>query len=283
MKIGVLCSRVRKEEKLLLEEFDKSGVDYFQIDDREIFFDLTQKKLFSEFDLIFDRSINYSHALYLLKILNDRGIPTVNTYEVVKNCGDKLLTSLLLEKNKVPTPKVKVAFSPEAALEAIETMGYPVVLKPVIGSWGRLIAKIDNRNSAEALLEHKDVLGTYQHHIFYLQEYIKKPGRDIRAFVIGDRVICAIYRSSAHWITNTARGGKATNCPITKEIEQISLNASKAVGGGILAMDLFETDDGFLVNEINHTMEFRNSIDTTGVNIPQYMVEYVIDKAKGKK
>lgn len=280
MKIGVLCSRVRKEEKLLFEEFDKRNVDYLQIDDREIYFDLTQKKLFSEFDLIFDRSINFSHALYILKILQDRGVPTINSYSVVKNCGDKLITSLLLEKHNIPTPKVRIAYTPESALEAIDTLGYPVVMKPVIGSWGRLIAKADNRASAEAILEHKATLGNYQHHIIYIQEYVKKPGRDIRVFTIGKEVICAIYRNSAHWITNTARGGVATNCPITKEIKKISLDAAKAVGGGILALDLFETDRGYVINEINHTMEFRNSIDTTGVNIPGLIVDYVIDQAK---
>src|SRR3989344_1931297 len=161
-------------------------------------------------------------------------------------------------------------------------MGYPVVLKPAVGSWGRLLSKINDRDSAEAILEHKTVLGSYHHSIFYIQKYVEKNGRDIRSFVVGDECIAAIYRNSPHWITNTAQGGKATNCPVTDEIRKLSLKAAKAVGGGIVALDLFETEKGLVVNEINYTMEFRNSITTTGVNIPKLMVDYVIEKAGEK-
>ena len=100
--------------------------------------------------------------------------------------------------------------------------------------------------------------------------------------MIGDSCIAAIYRESDHWITNTARGGKASNCPIVDEINELSLQAAEAVGGGIVAIDLMEGKDGYLVNEVNHTMEFKNSISTTGINIPKLMVDYVISKAKGK-
>jgi [lysine-biosynthesis-protein LysW]---L-2-aminoadipate ligase len=154
------------------------------------------------------------------------------------------------------------------------------VLKPVVGSWGRLLAKVENRASAEAIIEHKAVLGGVSHSIFYVQEYIDKPGRDIRAFVVGEEPIAAIYRTSPNWITNTARGGVATNCPLTDEIKDLCQRTAKAVGGGLLAIDLFESPNGMSVNEVNHTMEFRNSIATTGVNIPARMVDYVISKAK---
>jgi [lysine-biosynthesis-protein LysW]--L-2-aminoadipate ligase len=159
-------------------------------------------------------------------------------------------------------------------------MGYPVVIKPVFGSWGRLLARINDRDAAEAILEHKEVLGSPQHNVIYIQEYVRKPGRDIRAFVVGDECICAIYRNSEHWITNTARGGRAENCPVTPEIGELSVRAAKAVGGGVLAVDLLEAPDrGFLVNEINHTMEFRNSIAPTGVDIPGRAVEYALERA----
>jgi [lysine-biosynthesis-protein LysW]--L-2-aminoadipate ligase len=169
-----------------------------------------------------------------------------------------------------------MAFTPESALRAIETLGYPVVLKPAIGSWGRLLAKISDRDAAEALLEHKETLGSYQHAIFYIQEYVDKPARDIRSFVVGDETIGAIYRESDHWITNTARGGRARNCPITPELDQLSLAAARAVGGGVLAIDILEHADGLLVSEVNYTMEFRNSIETTGVDIPGRIVDFVV-------
>jgi [lysine-biosynthesis-protein LysW]--L-2-aminoadipate ligase len=161
-------------------------------------------------------------------------------------------------------------------------MGYPAILKPAVGSWGRLLSKVNDREAAETILEHKQVLGSYQHHTYYVQEYVDKPARDIRSFVVGDETIGAIYRYSDHWITNTARGGRAANCPVTPAIHELSLAAARAVGGGVVAVDLLETQDGqMLVNEINHTTEFRNSIDTTGVDIPGRIVDYVLEAAAG--
>lgn len=270
----MLMSRVRVEEKLLLAELDKRGVDVQRIDDREIMLDLGHPSL--ECDVVLERAVNHLRALYALRIYEDWGIPTVNTYEVANTCGDKLLTTAALLRHQVPTPRTIAAFTPESALEAIETLGYPVVLKPAIGSWGRLLAKVNDRDAAEALLEHKVTLGSFHHGAFYIQEYVDKPGRDIRSFVVGDETICAIYRASPHWITNTARGGAASNCPVTPEIDEVSRAAARAVGGGVVAIDLFETDRGILVNEVNYTMEFRNSIDTTGVDIPAKIVDYVI-------
>ncbi|MCW8138955.1 MAG: RimK family alpha-L-glutamate ligase, partial [Planctomycetota bacterium] len=129
----------------------------------------------------------------------------------------------------------------------------------------------------EAVLEHRETLGGYTHQTIYAQEYVEKPGRDIRAFVVGERTICAIYRSSPHWITNTARGGKASNCVITPELNDICVAAAKAVGGGVVAIDVFEDPDrGLLINEVNYTMEFRNSIAPTGVNIPAKYVDFAL-------
>lgn len=281
MKIGILCSLVRKEEKLLFDEFRGRGLAFDRIDDREIILDLHQRRW--DFDVILERCINHSRALHTLKYLNDCGVRTVNTYEVANTCGDKLLTTLALIRDGIPTPRVFVAHTPEAALQAIERLGYPVVLKPAVGSWGRLLSKINDRDAAEAILEHKETLGSYHHSIFYIQEYMEKHGRDIRSFVVGDETICAIYRTSPHWITNTARGGVATNCPVTAEVNEISVRAAKAVGGGVVAIDLFETPDGLMVNEVNYTMEFRNSIDTTGVNIPAKVVDYVVAVARQGK
>lgn len=276
MKIAILLSRVRVEEKLLLQAFDQARLQPEVIDDREVIFDLHHNN-WSRYDVVVERCVTQSRALYALRVLNDWGVRTVNTHQVVQLCGDKLETSSALIREGVPSPRIKVAFDPESALTAIEEMGYPVILKPVVGSWGRLLSKINDREAAETVLEHKDVLGSYQHSIFYIQEYIDKPARDIRSFVVGNENIAAIYRYSDHWITNTARGGRAENCPVTPQIAELSLAAAKAIGGGVVAVDLLETQDGrFLVNEVNHTMEFRNSIDTTGVNIPAVVVDYVV-------
>ncbi len=283
MRLGFLYSRVRVEEKLLLEALDRRGVSYDLIDDRDLVFDVTAGRQGWDYDVVLERCVNQSHALYALKVLNDWGVKTVNRFEVVRDCGDKLFTTSLLTAAGVPQPRTKLTLTPEAAFEAIESFGYPVVLKPVVGSWGRLLAKINDREAAEAVIEHKEVLGSYQHSIIYVQEYVEKRGRDIRAFVVGDETIGAIYRESPHWITNTARGGKASNCPVGEDLNRICVRAARAVGGGVVAVDVFETEDrGYLVNEVNHTMEFRNSIAPTGVDIPGRIVDYAVAVAEGR-
>ena len=281
VNVAILMSRVRVEEKLLMEELTKRGANLSKIDDRNLKLDLDLPSI--DADVVLERCINHLRALYSLKILNDWGVPTVNTWDVANTCGDKILTTAALNKNQVPNPRTMVAYTPESALEAIEELGYPVVLKPAVGSWGRLLARINDRDAAEAILEHKVTLGSFHHGAFYIQEFVRKPGRDIRSFVVGGETICAIYRASEHWITNTARGGQATNCPVTPEIDEISRAAAAAVGGGVVAIDLFETEDGLLVNEVNYTMEFKNSIDTTGVNIPGVVADYVICVARAAR
>jgi [lysine-biosynthesis-protein LysW]---L-2-aminoadipate ligase len=280
VRVGLLHSVIRPEEKMLLAELGRRGVDVVAIDDRAVAFTLGRRTF--DVDVILERSINHSRALHALRLFESEGIACVNTSAVAATCGDKLLTSVALQEHGVPQPEVRVAFTPESALVAIEEMGYPVVLKPAVGSWGRLLAKVNDRDAAEALLEHKTVLGSYHHSIFYIQRFVAKPGRDIRAFVIGDECVAAIYRTSAHWITNTARGGQATACPVSAELAGIALAGARAVGGGIVALDLFETSDGLVVNEINYTMEFRNSVEPTGVNIPARIVDYVIRRGTGR-
>lgn len=280
-RIGVIYSRVRVEEKWIFGALEKRGVEYEKLDDREISFDLDNPERWCAFDAVIERSISYTSGLYALRVLNAFGVPTVNTAATATICGDKLLTSAMLAKAGIPQPHTVAALSQEAALHAIEAMGYPVVLKPVVGSWGRLLAKINDRDAAEAVLEHKATLGSVQHSVFYIQEYIEKPGRDIRAVVIGDRVITAIYRQSEHWITNTARGGEGTLCPVTPEIEALSLRAAQAVGGGVLAIDLVEhPQKGLLVNEVNHTMEFHTVQPLSGIDVAGEIVDYTLKAAQ---
>lgn len=277
VRVGLLFSRIRVEEKLLIEEAKRRKINLTMVDSREVIFDLDST---FAYDVLLERDVSHSRALYALNLFENSGVHTINSYPVALVCGDKVASSKALRDAGVPTPDVKVAFTKESALQAIEQMGYPVVLKPVTGSWGRLIAKINDRDAAEAVLEHKDHLGSYYHKIFYIQKLIRKPGRDIRAFVVGDEVICAIYRTSDHWITNTARGAKASNCPLTPELKSVACSAAQAMGEGVLAVDLMESDDGLTVHEVNYTVEFRNSIDTTGVNIPEKIFDYVEEVAR---
>ena len=274
--IGLLHSLIRKDEKMLLDAFKRANVIPVMIDDRKLIFDFESVPVV---DVLLERSINHSRALHALRLFESAGVRCINSHDVARVCGDKMLTTAALAEHKVPQPRSRVAFTEASAVEAIEQLGYPVVLKPAVGSWGRLLSKVNDRDAAESILEHKTVLGSYHHSIFYIQDYVEKAGRDIRSFVVGDDCIAAIYRTSEHWITNTARGAVATKCEITPEIADISLRAAKACGGGVVAVDLFESADGLLVNEVNYTMEFKNSVDTTGVDIPGKIVSHAIEEA----
>lgn len=282
VRLAILTSRIRVEEKLLIEALRQRAIAFDIIDDGELLFDLSNPdERWREYDAVLYRSVSQSRGLAVLHILEHWGVPVYNPAAVTATCNDKLLTTLALLRADIPTPRTLLAFEPQVTVRAMEMLGYPVVLKPIAGSWGRLLARINDRDAAEAVLEHQETLGSYQHHIHYVQEHITKPQRDIRAFVIGERTICAIYRTSEHWVTNTARGAVASNCPVTSELESLCVRAAQAVGGGILAIDVFEDPQrGLLVNEINATMEFRNSIAPTGVDIPNLMLDYVLSNVR---
>jgi [lysine-biosynthesis-protein LysW]--L-2-aminoadipate ligase len=281
-RIGILHSTIRKEEKLLAEAAKKRGIEIKLIDIREEILDPENYKV--DIDLVLDRSVSTIKGLQALLFFEKLGVLTVNKYEVASFCSDKFATSLLLHQKGVPLPKFALVFNEKQALQVIEKWGgFPVVIKSTHGSWGRLLAKVNDKESLEAILEHKQVLGSPHHHSFYLQEYIEKAGRDIRAFLINGEVICAIYRNSSHWITNTARGGEATKCPINQELAEICKRASEAVGGGVLGIDIFETKKGYLINEINHATEFRNSEEPTGVSISGAIIDYCLKLIKERK
>jgi len=278
MRLAILTSRIRVEEKLLVDALKRRAIAFDIIDDGELLLNLScPDERWCEYDAVLCRSLSQSRGLAVLHVLEHWGIPVYNSAAVTATCNDKLLTTLALLRAGIPTPRTMLAFDANTTIQGIEMLGYPVVLKPVTGSWGRLLARVNDRDAAEAVLEYQETLGSYQHHVHYVQEYIAKPQRDIRAFVVGERTICAIYRTSEHWVTNTARGAIASNCPVTPELDSLCIRAAQAVGGGILAIDVLEDPDrGLLVNEINATMEFRNSIAPTGVDIPNAMLDYVL-------
>jgi len=258
---------------MLFEAFEREGVPVEQVYAPHQVVDFSAFERPS-FEVVIERCLSQTRGLALSRVYTAAGASVINRPEVIEVCGDKLATNAALAAAGVPAPRTGVAFTVEAVLELCERFGYPVVLKPVVGSWGRMVSRLSDRDAVEAVLEHKEVLGGPQHKVFYVQEFVPKPGRDIRAFVVGDEVIAAIYRSSEHWITNTARGADASNCPLTDALVEVTSAAARAVGGGVLAVDVIESERGLLVVEVNHTMEFRNSVATTGVDIPARVVRY---------
>lgn len=277
MKIALGYTRLRVEERLLLDAFEAIGVEVTPIDLRTVVFAPPALGRFAEFDAFVDRSVSLTTSLTTVRVLESMGVRCINRGDAIEVCSDKMRTTLALHVAGVPTPEIRVASSPEAALEAIESLGYPCVLKPTVGSWGRLVARVNDRDSAEAIVEHRDTLGSVNHSVYYVQEFIDKPGRDLRVFVVGGQTIAAIVRSSGHWVTNTARGAVASKFELTPEIRAMCEASAAAVGTDVAAVDVLECPKrGPLINELNHSMEFRNSIDTTGIDIPRKVAEHVV-------
>ncbi len=272
--LGVFYTIIRPEEKALLAAAESRGIAVERIDDGETTFGLARPAHLPS--VVLNRSVSHTRSLYATRCFAHYGVPTVNSPEVVELAGDKILSSLRLQERGVPTPRTLIALSPEAAMRAIEEVGYPAVLKPAVGSWGRLMAKVDDAEEAEQILEHKAALTSPLHSVIYVQEYVRKPDRDLRVFVVGDEIVAAMYRHSPHWRTNAARGATTESAPLTPELTELSLRAAEAVGGGVLAVDLMESPSGLTVHEVNPTPEFKALSAATGADVAGRVVEYTV-------
>ncbi len=232
-------------------------------------------------DIVLQRSISHYVAMESTIALEAQGLRVVNSSDALSKCFDKLWTLSVAKKMGIPTPRTAVAFSTDAAHKAAEWLGYPVVVKPVNGSWGRLICMARDEEELRAIMEHRSYLPGMLSKVHLMQEYVRKPGRDIRVFVVGDEVPVAIYRVSQHWITNTARGGKAVPANVDEELEEMSLKITRALGGEVLGIDFFEDPErGYLLNEVNPIPEFKNTVVVTGYDLSLKIIEYVAEQAK---
>ncbi|MCX8169755.1 MAG: lysine biosynthesis protein LysX, partial [Candidatus Methanomethyliaceae archaeon] len=259
----------------------KRNIDFSLVNAENLSLDITSNDKPEELrDVVLQRCVSYFRGLHLSAVIESYGIKVINSFRTMEICGNKELNSLIFKKHNIPTPRTYIAFTTEAALVALEKLGYPAILKPVIGSWGRLVSLLNDRTSAIVALEHREMMfPLYQ--VYYLQEMIKRPPRDLRVFVIGDEVPVAIYRINENdWRTNTARGGRVEICPIDEEIRELALRAAEAVGGGVFGVDMMESENGYVVHEINATVEFRNTVPATGVDIPGMIIDYVIKEGK---
>jgi len=281
VRLGMLCDRIRPDERMVIEAAKSKGVSLNVHNVDELVFD-TARDSETEFEkVVLQRSMSYFRSMHVTALLENNGIRVVNSFNSAVVCGNKLLTSIALSKAGVPTPKTFVAFTEDSALKALEKVGYPAILKPIVGSWGRLIAPLKDFESARAILETREYMfPLYQ--VFYIQEMIGNLLRDIRCFVIDDRAVAAIYRypSPGEWRTNVARGGRAEECKITPELEKLCVKAVEAVGGGAFGVDVMETPSGLVVHEVNYTTEFKSTTESTGVDIPGLILDYLIDLAR---
>ena len=282
-KICIVFDRLRTEEKLLQKNAEELGYETSMIDAKITSFDTDSEQENYEFgDVVLERCVSYYRGLHFTACLEFMDIPVINKFDVANTCGNKMITSMLLKKNNIPTPKTYFSFSAETALENFENVGYPLVIKPIIGSWGRSVMPIKDKDTAEAVVENRQVTDGPQDRIYYLQEMIDRPPRDIRVITVGDQAVSAMYRkSSGGFKTNIALGADAELCEITKEIEDLCEKTSKAVGGGILGIDLMEDKKrGLVVHEVNNTVEFKGLVKVSKKNIPKEMIDYAVHNIK---
>ncbi|MCS7233591.1 MAG: lysine biosynthesis protein LysX [Synergistetes bacterium] len=272
-KILLIYTILRDEERIIDKALSRRGIKVEKVLGNRTLWELGNGVPGAR--LAINRTLSASQATYISFLLEDRGVKVINPFRTMVVCNDKALTTELLAKEGIPVPRTYLAFTPEKALEALEEIGYPAVIKPVNGSWGRLLAKVNDRDAAEAIIFCRWNLGGVHQKAFYIQEYVRKPGRDIRVLVIGGKVKYAVYRSSSHWVTNTARGAKAALCSVSDELIRISEKVASIVGGDFIALDLFESERGLLVNEVNSTPEFARSSRDVGIDVGEMIADYV--------
>jgi len=282
LKLTITFDRLRLEEKELVKEAAKAGCKTDLVDVRKLSLNITGKKISGFGDIVLQRCISYYRSLYLTWILENHGMRVINTAKVAQACGNKLLTSMLLAKAGVPTPKTYVALSSESVFETADKVGYPVVLKPFTGSWGRMVDIAKEPQTLNTIVEYREAMQSPIDHMYYVQEFVKRPPRDIRLIVAGDEIIASVYRNAPKddWRTNVARGGTTTAFKLNKEIEEITLKAAEAVGGGLVGVDAMESKSGYLVHEVNNTVEFKGAQASTEHKIARKIVDYAVAEAK---
>jgi [lysine-biosynthesis-protein LysW]--L-2-aminoadipate ligase len=280
IRICIIYDKLRFEEKKIYNDIQQKGFDATLIDGKSLIFDTESSKSDSRFgDIILQRVISYNRGFHLTYCLEQIGLPVVNSFSVSEICGNKLITSLILKKNNVPAPKTTFAFSTESARECMKKLGYPLVVKPIIGSWGRGVYQIKDQSMADMMLDSRQENDNSFSRIYYFQELIDRPSRDIRCIVIGDQIVASVFRYSSEneWRTNVAVGGRTEMAPLTSELKEIVLKASNAVGGGILGVDLMEDKErGYLVHEVNNTVEFRGASAVCKSDIAGAMTDYLV-------
>jgi [lysine-biosynthesis-protein LysW]---L-2-aminoadipate ligase len=278
----ILYDVIRWEEKALYEAAVKKGIKVENLDCKNMGINLNDRNSKYSGDVILQRSVSYFRNVHSTAALEGLGARVINSLYTAIMCGNKMYAHMELQKAGVRTPKAMAAFSEESAMEVLDKIGYPVVIKPTVGSWGRLIALLRDKEAARAVIEDREhMFPLYQ--IYYFEEFVKRPPRDIRAIVVGDRVVAAIYRYSGQgeWKTNMALGGHAEMCPVTNELEDVCLKAKSIVHGEVVGVDLMESDSqGLLVHEVNNTTEFKNTVRVTGIDIPGLIIDYAIGQGK---
>ena len=280
-KICIVFDRLRTEEKMLRKEATDLGCNVIMTDAKNTKIDTDSKKntTIIEGDVVLERCVSYFRGLHFTACLEFLEIPVINSFEVANTCGNKMFMTMKLKKGNIPTPKTYFSFSSQSASENIENIGYPLVIKPVIGSWGRGVMKIKDRDTKDAIFEIRDITDNSYDRIYYMQELVQRPPRDIRVITVNHVAVAAMYRESKGFKTNLALNASTPEpCSISGHIGELASAASEAVGGGILGIDMMEDDKrGLVVHEVNNTVEFKGLSTVAQKNIPKEMIKYALE------
>jgi len=213
--------------------------------------------------------------LDILRAIEEYDVKLINSRESLEIASDKFLTSVFLEKHQIPTPKTIICEDPKSALEAFEELGGDCVFKPLFGSKGIGITRLNDRAFAENVIYSLSRLNE----VFYLQEFIEHFNRDIRILVLGDRVVAGMYRVSDNWKTNIYAGAKAKPLEISDELENLAIKSAQITKTEIAGVDIIESSKGFLVLEVNSIPGFTALQKVTSINLPGEIVNYFLESA----
>ncbi|WP_329381877.1 RimK family alpha-L-glutamate ligase [Streptomyces sp. NBC_01351] len=228
--------------------------------------------------LVLIRNLSHREAISVSRRLEHAAIPTFNRAAAIETCNDKGLQSLIFARHRIPHPTTRHAFSYDQVRSTVTEFGLPAVVKPVSGSWGRGVTKMTNVECVEAWAggrESADAAGKLFPVV--VQEYIDKPGHDLRVVVVGRTPVVAIQRVSDNWRTNTHLGAEVQRVEITTEIEKLCGLVVDALGEGFYGVDLVENraTGELLVLEVNANPEFARSSAVHGVNVAGHLAAYV--------
>ncbi|MEN2974932.1 MAG: lysine biosynthesis protein LysX [Candidatus Caldarchaeales archaeon] len=273
MEVEVILDIVRLEEKLIIKNLKDVGLDV----------KITNLK-YSPLSWIDNppnisliRPISMQKAVYSSCIRESMNVKTINNHVSIMIAGDKILTLSKLKEAGIPFPETYVAFSDNAVIKAGEIIGFPLVDKPPIGSWGRLITLVSDVNVLKSIVEHREMMLSQSSRTHMIQRYIKEGRRDIRVLSIGDMIIGAVVRvpNDGEWRSNVALGARMEPYKVDTELEDIIQKTIRVVGGEFLAVDVFLEDGRYLVNEVNGVPEFKGFMTTTKINVPEILARYI--------
>ncbi|MEU4896752.1 RimK family alpha-L-glutamate ligase [Streptomyces sp. NPDC044780] len=278
--VAVLASRVGVEEKRILTELQRRGVSCEQVDVRTLWTDTRAPA--GRWRLAINREIGFYRSVHTARALQAQGVRVCNSAEATEVCGDKWRSALAFDRAGLPTPRTVLALSPDAALDALDAIGYPAVLKPLVGSWGRMVAFVPDRRTGRTLLEYVAALPHPQSRVVCVQEYIGG-GRELRVLVAGGEPVAAMWRRGADWRGNVALGGRGTYCEPSADAATTAVAAADCVGADIAGVDLIETDDGGVrVLEVNHRVEFAGlqAAAADRVDVAARLVDHVLREVR---